>query len=122
MSELNCHVKEARLGQQWKYHISWYEDPDSLDNIVMVRSRPRDGANRLEVTSWTNEKEVAAGGYERPVMVYVSVSVGGRPVVGAEVGLRILHISDNGADHSVTAHLTCADDGAAGKYKLPLHC
>ena len=59
MSELKCHVQETRLGQVWKYHISWYEDPDKLDNVVMVRSRPRDGANRLEVSTWTGEKEVA---------------------------------------------------------------
>ena len=73
MRELKCHVQEARLGQVWKYHISWYEDPDKLDNVVMVRSRPRVGADRMEVSSWTNERDVEAGGQTGGLVLYVKV-------------------------------------------------
>ena len=74
MRELKCHVQEARLGQVWKYHISWYQDPAGLDNVVVVRSRPREGAENLEISSWTNEVDGLTGSPETPIVFYVKVS------------------------------------------------
>ena len=42
------------------------------------------------------------------------VSVAGLPVVGAEVGLRLLYIDNNGAHRLVNQELSLADDGSAG--------
>ena len=117
----------------WKYHISWYSDPARLDNVVLVRSRPRDGAESLEISSWTNEDDGGGGNRETPIVFYVKVSwlhpsicpvssltcqvsVGGLPVVGAEVGLRLLYIDNNGAHHHpplLSHQLSLADDGSA---------
>ena len=133
MRELKCHVQEARLGQVWKYHISWYQDPARLDNVVVVRSRPREGAEKLEISSWTNEVDGGTGSRETPLVFYVKVSwlslavvlspvssqasqvsVAGLPVVGAEVGLGLLYIDNNGAHHLLSQELTLNDDGSAG--------
>ena len=71
---MKCHVQEARLGQVWRYHISWYQDPNRLDNVVLVRSRPREGGEKLDISSWTNEVDGGGGSPETPIVFYVKVS------------------------------------------------
>ena len=71
---MKCHVQEARLGQVWKYHISWYQDPSRLDNVVVVRSRPREGGEKLDISGWTNEVDAGGGSRETPIVLYVKVS------------------------------------------------
>ena len=58
----------------WKYHISWYEDPSRLDNVVVVRSRPREGGEKLDISGWTNEVDAGGGSRETPIVLYVKVS------------------------------------------------
>ena len=87
MRELKCHVQEARLGQVWKYHISWYQDPARLDNVVVVRSRPREGGEKLEISSWTNEVDGEPGSRETPIVFYVKVSWLSQPVILCQVQL-----------------------------------
>ena len=71
---MSCYVQEARLGRVWKYDISWYQDPSRLDNVVLVRSRPREGGDKLEISSWTNEVDAGTANRETPIVFYVKVS------------------------------------------------
>ena len=62
------------IGHVWRYSVSWYRDPALLDNIIIVRSRPRDVRRKLEIQSWTNYDQTAARGHTSPVVVYVQVT------------------------------------------------
>ena len=72
------HLQESHLGSVWQYSVSWYRDPTELDNIVLVRSRPRHAAASLDIAAWTNYEHAAAGGHQEPVALYVQVCRDGR--------------------------------------------
>ena len=63
--------QDAMIGHVWRYSVSWYRDPALLDNIIIVRSRPRDVKRKLDITSWTN---YGYTGHTSPVVLYVQVS------------------------------------------------
>ena len=66
-------MQESHLGSVWQYSVSWYRDPTELDNIVLVRSRPRHAAASLDIAAWTNYEHAAAGGHQEPLALYVQV-------------------------------------------------
>ena len=62
------------IGHVWRYSVSWYRDPALLDNIIIVRSRPRDVRRKLEIQSWTNYGHISTQRLTSPVVLYVQVS------------------------------------------------
>ena len=62
------------IGHVWRYSVSWYRDPALLDNIIIVRSRPRDVRRKLEIQSWTNYDHISTQRLTSPVVLYVQVS------------------------------------------------
>ena len=108
----------GHVGQRWRYTVTWHRTEAVREAVVMVTSRPRARDNRVgrDLTEVTEDVEVkmwTSDGASLPLVMYVSVLKGGRPVTGARVEVSVEVITD-GADlksHSTLGPLLLQDKG-----------
>ena len=101
-------LQDVGQGRSWKYQIDWYKDPSLMQSIVIVRSKPHESANNLQITTWT--------AYSSILTIYAQVTMGNVGVVNAAVSLTLQLIHTNSTASVITegwsAQMT--DDGFGG--------
>ena len=117
----------SHVGQQWRYTITWHTltASSTREAVVMVSSRPSVGdEDDVEVDTWTSAGAASVNITDTPLTMFVSVTRGGYPVVGARVHVFVeigdshqlgpiqLHDSGNGDPDTV------AGDGVYTRYLL----
>ena len=84
----------GHVGQQWRYTVTWHRTEATREAVVMVTSRPRARDTRVgrDLTEVSEEVEVkmwTSDAASLPLIMYVSVLKGGRPVTGALVEVSV---------------------------------
>ncbi len=95
-------VKPAHLGLQWEYEIQWYDGGErDLENVVVVESRPRDlgSFGLIDLEMWTNTEDVNDRVTNlQPLKMFVQVTRGSSPVLGAKVRVQVKITDFNGGE------------------------
>ena len=84
----------GHVGKRWRYTVTWHRTEAIREAVVMVTSRPRASDTRVgrDLTEVSEEVEVkmwTSDAASLPLIMYVSVLKGGRPVTGALVEVSV---------------------------------
>lgn len=104
----------SKRGTAWTYKIDWYTTNQTRDNVVLVRSKPSTVAEKglLSIRAWTNMNDRDTVTHDTLLAVYVEVTRGDSPVLGAAVKMDIKVELNNGSVLAVTnSSMDLVDNG-----------
>ena len=105
----------SHVSQEWKYWIQWHRPgPVTREAVVIVSSSPdrADSASpEVKVKMWTSQSSLTAG--LQPMELFVSVSAGGCPVVGARVEISVEVTTTDLTEYHNLPPFHLADTGTA---------
>jgi len=107
----------SKRGTAWTYKIDWYTTNETRDNVVIVRSKPSDVAEKglLKIRTWTNMDARKTVTPNSLLAVFVEVTHGDSPVLNAAVRMDIKVELNNGSVLSVTNSSMVLFDNGLGE-------
>ena len=102
----------SHVSQEWKYWVQWHRPgPVSREAVVMVTSSPKAS---VDITMWTSSPSLSPSvSPEAPLALFVSVTAGGSPVIGARVEVCVEVTTTDLSEYHRLGPLELGDSGNA---------